>query len=377
MMWIKKGGRFQRIKINNQRICLLNCKVLAGTPEVFFNSVLALTENSLNNAKEVLTEDIALAGLKVRLTFAGRSLQTVILPALKHLLFSELQTDIDYTIYLWDSLSTNTTYPHSPAGLNDFKLRGEIEGLNDKRFQAGFFGHAKMLNLLDRERKLGIVCFRSSLDIPSFEIACPLRGVFSWILNSNNRILIHAAAVGVSDSAVIVGGLSGSGKSSTTIKCLLAGFNYLGDDLCAVSYMDDVPKVYSVYSSGKSVRNGRIKFEELKKMKLWQEDDDYDKELYFFSDYFQEQLPLEKELKAILIPKQGNSEIGIEFVTKTSVLSVITSSTIQLLPNAGNEILYVLKSIISKVPCYQLNLGNDIDKIPEMIKKLINSIGHN
>ena len=349
---------------------------MSETPEGFFNSVLDLTFLSLQNAHEVVTLDISLAGLKVRLQFAGKALQPVILPAIKHLLFSELQASIDYTIYIWDSFSTHTAFPNAPTPKEDITLRGDIEGFNNDQFQGCYFGHAKMLNVLDQGSKTGIVCFRTYLDIPSFEITCPLRAVFSWILNHNERILIHAAAVGISNNAVLIGGQSGSGKSSTAIQCLLSGINYLGDDLCAVSCINTIPKVYSVYCSGKSVRHGHIQFAELNKMRLVKEDADYDKVLYFFSDHFKNQLPWEHELKAIVLPKQGSLEAGVEEIAKAAVLSIITSSTIQMLPNAGKNILYRLKSIVHQIPCYQLNLGSDIKEIPVAIEKLIASNSH-
>ena len=85
--------------------------------------------------------------------------------------------------------------------------------------------------------------------IPWWERAAPLRMSLAWHLDQNGSSFLHGAAVTRAEDAALIVGPGGSGKSTTALSCLLAGFGYLGDDYCASSA--DGERVHSVYGSAK------------------------------------------------------------------------------------------------------------------------------
>jgi hypothetical protein len=342
--------------------------------EGFYITTSEATTQSFINAKPI-ARDIKLAGLMIRLDFAGEALLPFVLPAISHLLIDEASENPDYHIEIWDSASTHTDFPVAPCSIEDIELRGEIKGLKSSRFESAYFTHARMLTLLDHENKRGIMCLVDTAAIPAFELACPLRGILSWILRRNNIVMLHAAAVGSADGTILIGGNSGSGKSSTALRCLLGGLNYLGDDICAVSMENGVPQAHTVYCSGKTLSSDLSKFPGLLTCIHAHYDELYEKEIFFFNPLFSSKLKPLAPLRAVIIPHQDASlPIGFQKLSFAKALSVISSSTKSLLPDAGNEMFHMLSAVLHHVPCYQFNLGNDPNKIAATLTNLITQL---
>ena len=147
----------------------------------FYELVFDATKIAFGSTANTIIRDISIVGINIRLRFAGVALMPYVMPALEHLIEKENEVVPEYTIEIWDSNSTQIDFPHAPCEIDDIQVRGEIKGFTSDRFESAFFTHARMLTLIDHETKYGIVCFADTLDIPAFELACPLRGILSWI----------------------------------------------------------------------------------------------------------------------------------------------------------------------------------------------------
>jgi hypothetical protein len=202
-----------------------------GDIDLFYKSVYKQTDKAFALNSEVEIRQIFVGDILIQCRFAGASLIPIIMPALEHLIVDEVTGIIEYTIDIWDSESNKVDFPAAPCGIDEILVRGEINGFISERYEAAYFTHARMLTVIDHASKHGVVCLANSTEIPAFELACPLRGILSWILRRNNATLIHAASVGTSDGCVIIGGNSGAGKSSTALRSLAGGMFYLGDDI--------------------------------------------------------------------------------------------------------------------------------------------------
>lgn len=343
--------------------------------ESFYLSASKATERSFSNTGNTIVKHIRVAGISIQLNFAGEALMPMVLPAIAHLLITSETHPSTYTIEIWDSASTGSDFPDAPCSIDDIMPRGELRGFKSDRFETAFFTHARMLTLIDHEHKKGIVCFADNVDIPAFELACPLRGILSWILRRNNIIMLHAAAVGTADGHILIGGNSGAGKSSTALRCLVGGLTYMGDDITAISKQHTLPQVHSLYSSGKTLSKDLSKFPKLIPSLHAHFEEEYDKEIFFFSPVFTDQLKDSGPLRAVIIPHQDASlEIGFQPLSFATALSVIGSSSKLLLPDAGNEIIHMLSAVLHAVPCYRFNLGNDPEKIAATLSQFISML---
>jgi hypothetical protein len=347
-----------------------------GDIDLFYKSVYNQTDMVFALNSEIEIRHIFVGDMMIQCRFAGAALMPVIMPALEHLIIEATKESVtDYKIDIWDSESTNIDFPIAPCGIDDILVRGELDGFISERFEAAFFTHARMLTVIDHDEKHGVVCLATSSDIPAFELACPLRGILSWILRRNDIAMIHAASVGTSDGCVIIGGNSGAGKSSTALRGLAGGMFYLGDDICAISNKNNNSTVYGIYSSGKTLSSDLKFFPALTASIHSHFEEFYEKEVYFFYSQFKSQLPKSGKIKAVIIPHQDPSlAIGFQKIANANALSVICSSTKNLLPNAGNEMFYILSSILHQTSCYRFNLGNDPSLIVDTLANFISTL---
>ena len=342
--------------------------------QCFFEDSYDIVEQLFSKDVPVTDYDISLAGIKVRLRIAGTNMPSLIIPALAHLLQNNSEYRPEYTVFIWDTQSAKTKLPKFYGSSSDIQFRGEINGLNTERFYAAQFSHANLLTLYDSVRKIGIVCTSNPFQFPAFEIACPLRAVISWILQSNNMALIHAAAIGTEKGAVLLGGDSGAGKSSTALRGLLNQLLYFGDDICGIENHGAVSTVHSIYSSAKLHANDQAKFNGLSVAKanipLMGE---HEKQIYLLSPHFNSQLSLSSPIKAILIPDHANGPMKMEALSKGYTTNVISASTNSLLPRSGIETIKVIANTVRNVPCLRFHLGPDPDAIAPAISDFINN----
>lgn len=346
-----------------------------GEVNNFYETVFRITDTALHSNTKTKIRNLSVAGIPIQLRFAGNALIPEIMPALKHLTEDSSVCIPTYKIDIWDSESTQIAFPQAPCGIDDILVQGELDGFNTDRYEVAFFTHARMLTLIDHHRKRGVVCLVNSSGLPAFELACPLRGILSWILRRNGTPMIHAASVGTADGSVLIGGGSGAGKSSTALRCLVGGLVYFGDDICAISNKNSIPQTHSIYSSGKTFSEDLKYFPELASSVHGHYEEFYEKEVFFFHNKFQSQLPRSGELKAVIIAHQDpDLAIGFQKISFANAMSVMCSSTKQLLPNAGNEMFTILSSILHQTPCFRFNLGNDPSQIARTLADFISTL---
>lgn len=317
-----------------------------------------------------------LAGLVVRVVLCGEPLVAVTLPALAHAESSgnaaAAQTLApDLTILAWDARATGVGLPPAFCTEADIGLRGEIATLSDERIQAAYFTQARTLCLYDAERRLAVLGVVDATRLIAFERANPFRAILGWFLRRHGRVLVHAAAVGTPAGAIVLGGRSGVGKSTTAIRCLLAGLDYLGDDVCCVSCDPAAgPFVHGVYSSAKTHRRDWTTLPELA---AFAEPRHHaaDKEHYFLAKRFADRLPRSRPIRAVVIPDHSTTRLGFEPIAAMEAISPIAASTTALLTSSGGEILATLGAIARRVPCYRFHLGSDPTLIPRAVSDFL------
>lgn len=340
--------------------------------QAFAQTHAAAEEARARVGDAAMVRTFEIAGLVVRVVLCGQPLVAVTMPALAHAESSGSAAAArtatpGLTILAWDARATGVGLPQAFCTEADIGLRGEIATLSDGRFQAAYFTQARTLCLYDAERRLALLGVVDATRLAAFERANPFRAILGWFLRRHGRVLVHAAAVGTPAGAIVFGGRSGVGKSTTALRCLLAGLDYLGDDVCCVSCDPDAgPFVHGVYSSAKTHRRDWATLPELA---AFAEPRHHaaDKEHYFLAQHFADRLPRSRPIRAVVIPDHSTGRLGFERVAAMEAISPIAASTSALLTSAGGEILATLGAIVRCVPCYRFHLGSDPTLIPEAV----------
>jgi hypothetical protein len=335
----------------------------------YFDAIYELAHTAAEAAGGFIDRTYSIAGLHVRLRFAGPALVSAVTTAFEHLHVSENSAQL--TIYIWDTASTGKRMPPPPWEGDDFLARGVIQGYNDDRIHTAFQHGSGAVSLLDAERDLAVFWVSSAEEMPYWEKGSPLRSILHWWLARNERQLVHGAAVGNSRGAVLIGGKGGSGKSTTALACIESDLLYLGDDY-TVLRSEPFAMVYSLYNSAKINADNVERLPHLGAKISNPDRLDSEKALLFVHEHYPAKTVAELPIRAILLPRvTGLRETRLKKTPTAQALAALAPSTIFQLPRAGAEAFKFLAAIAKQVPGYTFEVGTDLSGIPTAIEGLL------
>ena len=213
--------------------------------EKFGKAVLEIAGDLGSSAHPTI---LRLGDTSLSLKFKSPTLSSRFGPALAHLASGDLAPTFHATV--WEPVQADKPLPPFPWPRDIYRGCGEMPGYSEGRIYIHFDVPMQALTVVDVAA--GHACYvnRAPEALPEYECAGPLRWLFHSIAVNRGGALVHAGAVAHGESAALITGPRGAGKSTTVLSCVAAGLSYLGDDRCLVQN-DSSPQVFSVYSSAK------------------------------------------------------------------------------------------------------------------------------
>lgn len=311
----------------------------------------------------------SLAGEGATVVIAGRAMADLLLPAIEHLR-ATARPPAGLTICAWEGRS-GVPVPPSPWRLDDYLGNGEIRSQSDGRVRAAFEIACGMLSLYDSQRRLALLWVRDPADIPGYVIAAPFRTIFQWWAADRGCQLVHAAAVGKGDDALLIAGPGRSGKSTTAMLCMLSGLSYAGDDYVLVD-ASPTPRVFSLYGSGKLERSSLAdRFPAL--AEVGQPATGEEKVIVFVHRHWPGRILPSCQLRAILLPRvTGHPETQVRSVSAGESMRALFPSSVFSLPGARAQSVRLLAELTRKLPSFQLDLGTDLAAVPAKVLSVLN-----
>jgi len=220
---------------------------------------------------------------------------------------------------------------------------------------------------MDLETNTGIYWVQTAATLPYWVLASPLRTLFHWWVEKQGYQLLHAAAIGDEEYAVLITGKGGVGKSTSALSSLRYGLHFLADDY-VITRLGPDPIVYSLYSTAKLNADHVTNFPELLSFVNNPDHLDEEKAVMFLYPHLKKQIVSEMPLKAILSPRlnnlSGTSLVPVQSWTMQRALSFTTMSQ---LPYVGRHTHEYITKLSASLPCYTLELGRDLYKISEAL----------
>ena len=314
-----------------------------------------------------------IADTVVSITFAGDSLLPLLVPALSHLQVKN-EVEADAKIFVWDSESSGVNMADPPCKPSHYTDRGDIWGFDSKRIKTAFHWSEFSVNVMDLDRKEAVYWVRSPEHLPYWTSSSPFRTIFHWWMEENGCQLMHAAAVGTEDGALLITGKGGTGKSTTAVSSLANGMKYLADDYLIVQKGPN-PKVYSLYCTAKINRNERGRFPDLSKYAAEPIEENQEKDVLFLYPEFEEQLCHELPLRSILTPHfdQASDKSSFSDISFWRIHRAMSFTTMSQLPGAGTHTHDYFKELCNLVPCFSLNLGKIPENVPLALRNHLKS----
>jgi hypothetical protein len=305
----------------------------------------------------------------IKLRFANESLAPIFIPAFEHLQIKSVAQP-DLTICLGDLAVLDSPLQFPGGKTNADEPQREMWRHEDARFFMLAQKETDSLSLLDAEEKLAFYWTRDAARLPWYENSFPLRHLLANFFGRQNKYIIHAAAVGDENGAVLIVGKGGSGKSTSTLACATNGLFYLGDDYTLVG-VEPAPHVWSLYSSAKMNADTLNWFPELKP---FVQHDGGAKEKYslFLNGAKNLRFAGSLPVRAVLWPRiTGRVETKLTPASSASLLLALAPSSILQTPGGGDSVLRALGQLVQSVPTFILEAGNDPAQIASAIKKFL------
>ena len=331
----------------------------------FFDAAFERAERALG-VGEVIRRSYEIGGRRFRLLFAGDRLVSLLTPALSHLAVSD-DAEVDGEITVWDSESTGVSMVDPPCSKREFSTRGDLFGFDSRRYRAAFHWIESSVNVFDRESRRGAYWIESARLLPYWVKASPLRSLLHWWAEVQGFQLLHAAAVGTDEGAVLITGKGGVGKSTTALVSLLHGLRYLADDYLVVS-LEPEPRVHSLYSTAKLAPEQLARFPKLLPCVTNRAALDREKAVLALAERFADCLVRDLPLLAAVTPViERRDDTVFRSAARDVVARSATFTTLEQLPYAGDYTHRFVERLSRSVPCYELALGRDLARVPEAI----------
>lgn len=310
----------------------------------------------------------------LRLRFAtGSSVSHGLTAAFAHLEEDQPADPPALTVRIWDTDSTGVSLPPPPWERTEYRQCGEIRRFINDRFYTHFDGGFNALSMIDFERNEALYWMRSSHYIPYYEKAAPLRAILQAWMSRHGLHHVHAAGVGLEHGGVLLVGAKGAGKSNTALACLNSPLRYAGDDHCLLG-AEPSPWVHSIYNSGKTYHRDIERLPFLRPLVANAEFEGDEKALYFLHRHYPERLINGFPLKAILLPHVTRGrETALSPASAAEGLRIIAPDAMLKWPSVGRRTFETITAVFRRIPCYRLEVGSDVSRIPERILGLLES----
>lgn len=313
-----------------------------------------------------------IADLGVRIRYARREMLERIGPALAHL----EREGIDHvllTIDAWDSANARAATPPLPTP-DPAAVPGSKYYFEEGPTRGSYMPASGALSVLDTEARHGWYWVEDPAEMPDWEAAASIRLLLHWWLPDHGAIEVHGGAVGTESGGVLVVGRGGSGKSTT---CLASvghpELRYVSDDYTAIRFQPE-PWAYSLYSSGK-LEPGHAKRLPHLATAVANEDRLHleEKAVFYVHEHFAGSIVPGFLLRAVLVPRivPGRRETRVVKASPAAALSALAPSTVFQLHPPTPETFRTMARLLAAVPSFHLELGSDIDAIPQAILDLL------
>ena len=300
----------------------------------------------------------------LRLRFAGPELAAVLLPA-----FGQREAPPGHpyaTIDLWAD-------PDGPCpwAFEDIGPGGLVRTGAEQRVLAVHETASGALTLVDRERRALLHRVPGADAVPWWQRAAPLRAGLYWALGGERRHLVHAGAVGDERGCALIPGASGSGKTTVALAALSHGLLYLADDYVLMDASRE-PVALSIYGVAKLDQGHLQRFPTLAAGVRHPPAAEADqKAVLDVAGLMPDSIRGSLSIRAVIVPRITGGRSHLRPVSSGAAMLALAPSTVLQHPFGDGSVLTVLGDVVRQVPCYALDVGDDMAELAAAVKEAL------
>ena len=211
--------------------------------------------------------------------------------------------------------------------------------------------------------------------LTQYELGRPLHSELMLWHKDRDVQAVHAGLVAKNGDGILFGGPGGSGKSTTALTCLKAGFEYMADDYVGLELSEDgAYDGHSLFCSLHLEPNHLERFPYLVPHAVPGRLPREDKSLVLLSNVLPEGLSRKARIRAVALPRVVDADRpSLRPASTIEALLRLAPSSLILLPYAGTFAAEFekLSVFLEDIPKYWLELGRGMDEIPDRIAELL------
>ena len=318
----------------------------------YFDNVLSL----FTSLTSYHSDQLLLAGRAIHLNTPSPALQHLFIESLSHLISKENTISPELTIYYAEEKDLPGKLGAPPW--KEFNAQGITTEIDQEDIQIFFLPWQKQVFLYSRVKRTGIYWVKSAKDVPWWETTFSFRTIFHLWTRDLPAQLVHAGAIANEHSGILITGPGGSGKSTSCLNLVKAGYKYLGDDYVWVEVKPQ-PVAHALYQTAKiEAYNLHERFNDWIPFIKNTENYNKQKAIFDIKQLFPAQWLSSVQIKAILLPRLSGME-GSSFghTQPSGALMAMAPTTLHHLPHHREISYQKLKTISAGLPAYNWCLG--------------------
>lgn len=315
-------------------------------------------------------------GQSVRMRVVGRALAHHLTRAFAHLEIAALGSQVpQLTIDLWDESESGIPHPtNSLDGASDLTWKtsgGLLTAYAGGRLLS--FQQSAGATWFERRSRHIIGWRHSGEQLEMVERSKPLPFLLSIWYYDHSVYILHAGLISQDGQGVLIGGPSGTGKSTTSLVCLLAGFDFLGDDHIGLSVGADGAFVgYSLYNGARLSPDVLSQLPTFQPYAVPSDSLKDDKFLVLLSEVLPAQVERAVTLCAIVLPRISHlAKSRLQPASKREAMLRLAPTSFFTPFSSGARGFQRLGQLVDQVPRYWLDMTEHPDEIPPLIQQVL------
>jgi hypothetical protein len=349
--------------------------------ELAFGRMSDAFEQSWNAGREDLWEAHHLfAGRPALMRVAGNRLASLVSLPFCHLVAEQMSpAPPALSIALWDERETCVPLPADIRAIFR-QIAANVEELDCFVGSPGerFVGYLRprSASWLDRANGRLVGWVEDSDTLPLQDQGKPLYAILSLWHRDRHTQMIHAGLVSEGGRGVLLAGKGDSGKTTAALACLEGGFDYLGDDYIALENSDEGDSVgHSLYNTAWVMADHVTHFRTVIPHTVRSAHPGREKSLALLCHAFPLRLQRSASIRVVLLPRITSGRDGkIRSASKRDALLALAPSTLALLPVSRSGDIDRLARLLDRVPCYWLDMGSELEQVPELVKEVLTEV---
>jgi hypothetical protein len=314
--------------------------------------------------------DIEIAGMHLRLCFAGVSLAEPIMSPLRHRRTRNSAPKM--TIAMFDGRTTGVTPAISLLNERPKSDRTIVKWGEDN-LQLLCQGHPiATVQTFDTLNARAVFWVDDVAKLKGLDRYKPILQMLRWSFARGPWQPVHAAAVCGPRGGVLLGGRGGSGKSTTALACVRAGWRYAGDDYVLIRAKPE-PSVENIFSSAHLREDMLSSFPTfhptlLNAGRVGPEE----KAVFRLSDRVAREDFSGFTISAILLPKfTGGRDSRTKPAPRSRATIALAPTSLFVLHGDSPMGFRTIAEFVETLPTFWLELGTDTEQIPAAIERLL------